>query len=155
MGTLKLLSTGSVYVDANAIIYRVEAVQPFFNASLPLWDSLDAGTQMVVSSELSLLEVLVKPVQQGNAFLQALFEGVLYGTPGFFCVPITRSILEIAADIRATTRLKTPDAIHAATALDAGCALFVTNDAAFRRVPSLNVAVLSEVATTPDEDEAV
>jgi len=63
--------------------------------------------------------------------------------------------LEIAADLRATTRLKTPDAIHAATALDAGCALFVTNDPAFRRVPRLNVAVLSEVAATPDEDKAI
>lgn len=155
MGTLTLPSNGAVYVDANAIIYRVEAVQPFLAASLPVWDALDAGTQIVVTSELSLLEVLVKPVQQGDALLQALFEGVLYGTPGFACLPITRSIIEIAAGLRATTRLKTPDAIHAATALDAGCTLFVTNDPAFRRVPRLNVAVLGEIAATPDEDEAV
>lgn len=121
MGTLTLPSGGSVYVDANAIIYRVEAIQPFLDASLPLWDALDAGTQSVVSSELSVLEVMVKPVQQGDALLQALFEGVLYGTPGFSCLSVTRSVLEIAAGLRATTRLKTPDAIHAATALDAGC----------------------------------
>jgi predicted nucleic acid-binding protein len=41
-------------------------------------------------------------------------------------LPITRPILLEAARLRAATKLKTPDAIHAATAMDAGCALFVT-----------------------------
>jgi predicted nucleic acid-binding protein len=144
-----LSPNGPVYVDANVIIYRVEAVQPFFDTSLPLWDALDAGAQAVISSELSLLEVLVKPVQQGNAFLQALFRDVLYATPGFSYLPITRPILGIATELRATTRLRTPDAIHAATALVTRCTLFVTNDPAFRRVPTLNVAILSDIAAAP------
>jgi predicted nucleic acid-binding protein len=50
--------------------------------------------------------------------------------------------------LRANHNLKTPDAIHAATALAAGCVLFVTNDAGFRCVPGLPVAVLSEVAAS-------
>src|SRR5687768_1362556 len=99
------------------IIYRVEAVLPYLHIAKPLWDALDAGTQSIVTSELSLLEVLVKPIQLGNAALQALFQGILYGTPGFACIPITGQILETAAHLRATTSLKTPDAIHAATAL--------------------------------------
>jgi predicted nucleic acid-binding protein len=41
-------------------------------------------------------------------------------------------------------KLKTPDAIHAATALLAGCALFVTNDPAFKRIAGLPVGLLSE-----------
>ena len=66
MGRLTLPASGSVYVDANTIIYRVEAVQPYLWATQPLWDALDRGTQPVVTSELSLLEVLVKPIQQGS-----------------------------------------------------------------------------------------
>lgn len=149
MGTLTLPTSGSVYVDANALIYRVENVQPYLAAMQPLWNALDAGTQAVVTSELSLLEVLVKPIQQGNVLLQQLFEGTLYGTPGLTCLPITRQILESAAQLRATAGLKTPDAIHAATALLAGCTLFVTNDPAFRRVSSLNVAILSDIIAAP------
>ena len=73
---------GSVYVDANTIFYRVEVVQPYMRATQPLWDAVDAGTQLVVTSEISLLEALVKPIQQRNVLLQQLFEGTLYGTRG-------------------------------------------------------------------------
>ena len=51
-------------------------------------------------------------------------------------LPITQSILREAAGC-ATTKLKTPDALHAATAQQAGCVLFVTNDAGFRGVAGL------------------
>jgi predicted nucleic acid-binding protein len=104
--------------------------------------------QSVATSELSVLEVLVKPIQLGNMALQTLFLGTLYGTPGLSCIPIARPILE-AAQLRATSGLKTADAIHAATALAEGCTLFVTNDPAFRRVPGLSVAILSEIAAAP------
>lgn len=149
MGTLILPTIGIVYIDANAIIYRVEAIAPYIITSQPLWDALDAGSQHVVTSELSVLEVLVKPYRTGDTRLVSLFLGTLYGTPNFASHAITRPILERAAELRATTGLKTPDAIHAATALLAGCTLFVTNDPAFRRVPGLNVAVLSDIAATP------
>jgi predicted nucleic acid-binding protein len=137
-----------VYVDTNAVIYLVERIEPYLSASAPLWDALHAGTQAVATSQLALLEVLVKPLREGNAVVANLFRNVLLGTAGLSCLPITRGILEAAAQVRAQYNLKTPDAIHAATALDARSALFVTNDAAFRRVPGLNVAVLAEVAAS-------
>jgi predicted nucleic acid-binding protein len=62
--------------------------------------------------------------------------------------PITLPILEAAARLRATTGLKTPDAIHAATALAAHNTLFLTNDSDFRRVPGLPVTLLSEVVSS-------
>lgn len=103
------------------------------------------------TSELSSLEVLVKPIQLNNVLVQQLFEAILYDTPGFSCVPITRQILETAATLRATINIKTPDAIHAATALTTalttGCTQFVTNDPAFRRVPGLNAVILSDIIT--------
>lgn len=60
-------------------------------------------------------------------------------------IPVTLSLLREAANLRATTNLKTPDAIHAATAIDAGCTLFLTNDNGFRNVTNLPVVILSEV----------
>jgi predicted nucleic acid-binding protein len=149
VGTLILPATGAVYVDANTLIYRIETIQPYLTAAAPRWNALRAGTQEVITSELSLLETLVKPLQLGNTALQILFETILYNTKGFSCLPITRQILETAAQIRSASSLKTPDAIHAATALIEGCTLFVTNDVAFRRIPGLNVAILNEIAAAP------
>jgi predicted nucleic acid-binding protein len=60
-------------------------------------------------------------------------------------LPITQSILRESARLRATTKLKTPDAIHAATAMSAGIALFVTNDPNFKNVASLPVVVLKDL----------
>jgi predicted nucleic acid-binding protein len=146
MGQLTPPSSGTVYVDTNAVIYRVECIEPYFTAAARLWDALDRGLAAVATSELTLLETLVKPLRTGNAVLATLFRNVLLGTVGLTCLPITRAVLETAAQVRAALNLKTPDAIHAAPALAAGCVLFVTNDVGFRRVPGLNVAVLSEVA---------
>ncbi len=148
MGHLAVPATGTVYVDTNAIIYRVELIEPYLTASAPLWDALDQGTVQVETSELTLLEVLVKPPRDGNAALVALFRSVLLGTAGLRCLPVSLRVLERAADLGARHGLKTPDAIHAATALIAGSVLLVTNDMGFQRVPGLPVTVLSEVVAS-------
>jgi predicted nucleic acid-binding protein len=136
-----------VYVDTNAIIYRVERIEPYLTASKPLWDALDAGLIEVVTSDLSLLEVLVKSLRDGNVTLVNLYRTVILGTAGLAAHPMTRSVLEAAARIRAQFGLKTPDAIHAASSQATGATLFITNDAGFRRVPGLPVEVLSVVAS--------
>lgn len=148
MGQLTLPSSGAVYVDANALIYRIERIESYFTASAPLWDALDQGTIEIETSELTLLEVLVKPLKDGNAALVTLFRTVLLGTAGLRCLPISLQVLETAATLRAQHGLKTPDAIHAATALGHNSAAFVTNDAGFRKVTGLPVTVLSEVAAS-------
>jgi predicted nucleic acid-binding protein len=100
----------------------------------------------IQTSDLTLLESLIKPLRDGNTALAALYRRVLLNTVGIACLNITRSIVESAANIRALHGLKTADALHAATAIEAKSSLFVTNDATFRRIADLPVAVLSEIA---------
>ena len=59
--------------------------------------------------------------------------------------PVSLTILKAAARIRATAKLKTPDAIHAATALSVNCAQFITNDNSFTKLGSLPVTVLKDI----------
>src|SRR3954453_9814171 len=59
--------------------------------------------------------------------------------------PIALSTLREAARLRATTKLKTPDAIHAATAQQAGCVLFVSNDLDFRGVAGFSLVILDDL----------
>src|SRR5262249_9680277 len=105
-----------------------------------------AGTIEVVSSELSLMEVLVGPLKSGNTILVTAFEQALLGT-AMRLLPITQPILREAARLRAITKLRTPDALHAATAMHAGCVLFVTNDLGFRGVAGLPVVNLDDLLT--------
>lgn len=144
MGSLTLPSAGPVYLDANGFIYGVERIEPYRALLEPMWQLAQAGQFEVVSSELVILETLVKPLRDGDTILENLFRELLAARE-VRVIPATASLWEQAARLRATTGLKTPDALHAATALAVGSTLFITNDGAFRRVPDLPVAVLNEV----------
>jgi predicted nucleic acid-binding protein len=136
-------SPGRIYVDTNTVVYRVERTEPYYSVLAPAWEALDLGRSEMITSELTLLEVLVKPLREGNPVLASFYRTVLLGSD-LSCHPIDRATLEVAASLRAAYRLKTPDAIHAATALRNGSSMFLTNDTGFRRVEGLNVAILSE-----------
>jgi predicted nucleic acid-binding protein len=145
VGSLTLPASGVVYVDTSAIIYSVERHADYWLLLLPLWAASKSGQIQVISSELSLLETLVGPLKHRDAVLAAVYEQLLTSTE-VRLLPISATILKAAARLRAETNLKTPDAIHAATALEARVAQFITNDESFRRVSLLPVVILKEVA---------
>lgn len=147
MGELSIPDSGVVYLDTSAIIYSVEKHEDYWALLRPLWEASAAAQIEVISSELALLETLVGPLKSGDTKLADDYEKLLTATE-VRLMPITAHTLRYAARIRAAENLKTPDAIHAASALAAGCVQFITNDNDFRRVPSLPVVVLGEVAAT-------
>lgn len=115
----------------------------------PLWQAAQAGQVRLVSSELLVIETLVGPLKSGDARLVAAYEGV-FAAPELRIVPITRPVLREAARLRAALpALRTPDAIHAATALLQNCALFVTNDVKLSQISGLSIAVLEIIRTAP------
>lgn len=144
MGTLTIPASGLVYLDANPIIYSVEKHPVFGPLLQPLWQAAQARTIEVVSSDLVLMEVLVGPLKSRDTALEKAYEQALLGTD-MSLLSITHPILREAARLRATTKLKTPDAVHLATASDASCVLFVTNDAGFRGVGSIPVVILNDL----------
>ncbi len=144
MGPLILPTGGSVYIDANAIIYSVERVEPYHDLLAPMWEEAREGRFTLASSELVALETLIKPLRDGNARLEMLFRSIL-ASAEMDIIPATLATWEDAARIRATTGLATSDALHAATAMRAGCALFITNDTDFRRVEGLPIVILDDL----------
>ncbi len=144
MGLLILPTGGSVYIDANAIIYSVERVEPYRSLLAPMWEEAKAGRFTLASSELVALETLIKPLRDGNTRLEMLFRSILAAAE-MDLIPTTLETWEYAARIRADTGLATSDALHAATALRSDCALFVTNDTDFRRVQGLPIVILDDL----------
>ena len=146
MGTLTVPVSGFVYVDANAVIYAVERIEPYRTLLEPLWQAAHDGEISFITSELTWLETLTKPLRDNNTRLESLFRAFLT-TQEMTLVPATLPIWERAARLRGVG-LKTPDALHAATALAVGCTLFVTNDPIFQRVVGLPIIVLDAVLIT-------
>ena len=143
MGALTLPSDGPIYLNASAFIYSVERIEPYRTLLEPLWQQAQSGQFTVVSSDLVVLETLVKPLREKDTFVEQLFVR-LFDASEVMLIPTTRALWEEAARLRADTGLKTPDALHAATALHAECTLLITNDSDFRRVENLNVAVMED-----------
>ena len=144
MGPLTLPTHGPVYLDANCFIYSVERVEPYRTLLEPMWQQARAGDFNVASSDITVLETLVKPLREGDEVVEMLLRS-MFDAHEVTLIPATRELWEDAARIRAETGLKTPDALHAATALRAGSTAFFTNDTDFRRVEDLPVVVLDDL----------
>jgi predicted nucleic acid-binding protein len=144
MGQLSLPESSLVYVDTVVVIYSIEKFPDYFSLLEPLWQKLQAGKVRVITSEITLLEALVMPIRRSDTGMIRQYERLLLSSE-ISLIPVTQAILRGAANLRAQTNLKTPDAIHAATALNMGCTLFLTNDSGLRKTPELPVTVLKDV----------
>jgi len=144
MGLLTALQGDRIYLDANVWIYAVESYPVFIREITALLQSIDQGNQVAITSELSLAEVLVKPLQEQNQARQEAYKRAIVNRKNVFVVPVLRELLVDAAQVRVDTGLKLPDAIHVATALRSQCTTFLTNDIRLKRLGNLNVILLSE-----------
>ena len=145
MGLLNAIQGNSVYLDTNIWIYALEGFPDFAQELATLFQAIDQGQLTAVTSELSLSEVLVKPIQNGNAAQQNIYKQAISSTSILQVVPVQRDVLIEAARLRATVNLKLPDAIHAATAIATQCSTFVTNDHRFQIVSGFQTVLLSQV----------
>ena len=147
MGQLVIPDSAIVYADTSVFIYSIEAHPTYYTVLEPLWTKFYAGTIELISSELTLTETLVVPMRdRDNELINTYEQFLLFSNVRL--IPISQAILRSAAQIRATINLKTPDAIHGATALAESTTLLITNDNQFRNLSGLSVVVLSEVLAT-------
>jgi predicted nucleic acid-binding protein len=145
MAVLSLPASGLVYVDTSIVIYSVETHAVYWPVLRSLWEAARNGAIAAVSSELIVLETLVGPLKSRDARIISAYDQ-LFRSSDLRVVPISQPILREAAGLRARIpSLRTPDALHAATAMTTGCAAFLTNDRGFAQVPRLSVVILDDV----------
>lgn len=128
MGILERVVGASVYLDANVFIYAIEDY-PDYDADVSgLFRELDARNLSAFTSELALAEVLVKPLAERDSDLVENYKKFITNSKFLTVVPVSRRIILRAAEVRSNLRLRLPDAIHLATAIESGCTSLVTND---------------------------
>jgi predicted nucleic acid-binding protein len=143
MGQLAIPDGAIVYLDTAPIIYSIERHADYWQLLIPFWQKLQAGSITLISSELLILECLVMPLKNNDRVLIDAYEQFL--STRITLLPIQESVLRLAAQLRARNKLKTPDSIHAATALSHSPTLFLRNDAGFHNISNLSVVVLKDV----------
>jgi predicted nucleic acid-binding protein len=94
---------------------------------------------------LTLCEVLVHPLQQGNNDLSERYRSLLTDSFHFHLISVDVAIAEKAADLRARYRLRTPDALQLATAFNAGSEAFLSNDRQLARATEMRVLILDDL----------
>lgn len=134
-----------IFLDANIIIYQVEAVPAFRDqvrsVVTEIFDT-HPNSRFAVS-RLSLLECLVKPVRERNAPLIERYRS-FFTASDLTIVEISPPVIDRALLLRADTGLRTPDAIQAASALSlTDPAIFVTGDNGFSKVSDLSFRIIS------------
>lgn len=85
------------------------------------------------------------PIKQNNLRLAAQFKHLLIQGPNTQFVPTTDVIADQSAQLRAKYNLGFADALQIATAINAKCDAFLTNDTKLQRVSELQVVVLASV----------
>ena len=142
MGLAEDIGPGAVALDTVAFIYYIEDDPRYAPLLEPIFTR--AGRDVtVVTSAMTLLEVLVLPFRRGQAQLADRYDQLLTRSRGVTLVDITRHQLRAAASLRAVLPIKTPDALQVVAATSTGCKVFITNDRRLPVIPGLRVIQLS------------
>lgn len=142
---IALQSAKRIYIDTSPFIYLVEKHRHYFTKVFRVFELIESTPLQVVTSAITITELIVQPLRSGNTDLAQEYHDVLVSNNQCSLVSVTKDIAITAGAIRARYAFRTPDAIHAATAIKSGCDTILTNDRDFRRLQDINVLVLDEL----------
>lgn len=132
-----------IYLDANTTIYFVEKVAPYYQGiRLRITDATGIPKVRCVTNELLLMEVRVKPLRDHDHTTLASYENY-FAAFSSQTIALDASVFELATQLRVRHRVKTPDALHLAAAIYAGCDQFWTNDSKLAEAAQGHIEVIN------------
>lgn len=152
MGWVDAFRGSIVGLDTTPLIYFTEENPAYIETVRPFFKAILHEEFAVVTSIVTLLEVLVIPKRDGDADLAQRYRDFLLETNNVTTYLLSQSIAEEAARLRAFYTIRTPDAIQMATATHAGASFFLTNDTRLPSLPNLKVLTLKEIIKTSQEE---
>jgi len=146
MGSLDQLAGKRVYFDTNIVIYALENPTLYEMQVKSLLDALAGNIFLAITGELTISEVISGAAKSGGE--QAVRQCIAFFESGNVLTlhPVTRDAFYRAGLLRAALGISTPDAIHIATAIDAACDVFLTNDRRLRSPPELQLVQFADLA---------
>jgi predicted nucleic acid-binding protein len=134
-----------VGLDTAPLIYVIEDHPVYAPKLQPFFAAAEQGDFQIVTSCVTLLEVLAHPIRSARQDLARQYREILLGSRAFTVLPVDVTLAEEAARLRALHNLRTPDAIQLAAATPAGASFFLTNDRDLPSLPSLSLLILGDL----------
>jgi predicted nucleic acid-binding protein len=145
MGWVDPLKGKVIGLDTTPLIYFTEENQTYIEVIDPFFKAVGSGELTVITSVVTLLEVLVRPIRDGNLMLAQRYREFLLNTNSVITHFLSQEIAEEAARLRAFHKIRTPDSIQMATAISQGASFFLTNDTHLPSLPNLKTLVLDDL----------
>jgi predicted nucleic acid-binding protein len=130
-----------VYLDSCIAIYYVEHHATLSPRVATALFPFTGAQPVAVFSDLTRMECRVWPLRQGNQALLARYDE-FFDLPDCIRAAVDTAVFDLATELRAQHGLKTPDALHLATALRAGCEEFWTNDERLAKSASGRIGIV-------------
>ena len=132
-------------LDTSVFIYQLEANARYVGLTDCIFTWLERPNHTGITSTITMTELLVQPYRDSSELRVNEFYGLLSTYPNLDWIAPSLAIADIAARIRATHRLRTPDALQAACAVQAQATGFITNDPVFERLDAFETVVLDRL----------
>lgn len=145
MGWIDSLRGKVVGFDTMPLIYYIEENPLYLEIVDLFFDAVEDGEFTVVTSIVTLLEVLVHPIRNGNTKLAQKYRDLLFHSEGLKTISLSQEIAEEAARLRAISKIRTPDSIQMATAIKSNASFFLTNDIHLPSLPNLQMLKLNDL----------
>ncbi len=131
-------------LDTAPFIYFIEDVAPYADLLDPVFNLLESHALRAVTSTVTFAEILTKPFADKNFSLADEIKFTLQFFSSLSVASIDEKLGEAAALIRARYKIRLPDALQVAAAIQREATLFLTNDKRVKKVDAVEVLVLSD-----------
>jgi predicted nucleic acid-binding protein len=134
-----------IALDTSIFIYQLETNPRYLAYTDHIFSWLERPGSKAITSTITMTELLVQPYRDSDEQRADEFYGLLSTYPNLDWIAPNLEIADLAARIRALHRLRTPDALQAATAEHSLATGLITNDPVFERVGSFETMVLDQL----------
>lgn len=134
-----------VAIDTSVLIYLLEEHPEHARKARRLFECFEKGSLKGIFSIVGMIELLTGVKKKGRKDLAQDYKILLSRLSNFDIYSIDEDIVDIASDLRVSYGVRTPDAIHVATAMAKDATMFITNDRSLKKIKEMKVVSLGDL----------
>ena len=130
------------FLDTAPIIYFIEKNEHFFDVVKPIFTEAESKKFILITSVISYLETMVPVLGSNNISLKGKYHYFFYELDFLKVVDIDINTAHLAAKLKSTYNLKTPDSLQLASAIYNECDEFITADKRIPEIKEIKITLL-------------
>jgi predicted nucleic acid-binding protein len=132
-------------LDTSIFIYHFEKNPTYLSLTHQLFSMIESGDLLGVTSTITLMEIIVRPLDLGRQDIARKYEALLVNFPNLDVIDLDRDIIRQAARLRAEYKIRPPDTLQVSACLSHAAKAFITNDRKLERLREIaDVIILDD-----------